>query len=231
MADRSILHTYKPEDFIETRTGEALQRDALLKKMLREEKQYDDSDIDAVYKDLFEHTAKGLYEGQSGIVSPNLNADFLIHEMDLAIWHALGHSQEEPMPHTTKSVWTPREFRQRPWSIQYGIYFHNRAFLDGEGAHITRPDGTMQQNVYTLKGSAKKAETNESQELLQARAQIKKLELENAKLRSSLALGQADAAAARSTNNQTIGLLQDQALYLERLEASLSASDNNAPQT
>lgn len=147
--------------------------------------------------------------------------------MDIAIWqNILGHSEEEQMPCTTNPTWNAREKKQRPWSIQYGVYFHNRAFLDGEGAHVARPDGTVLKNVYSLKESAKQADTTESQELLQTRAQVEELKRENAKLRAALALVQADVAAARSLSDQLKGLSEDQDLFLRRTEAQLAGSWN-----
>lgn len=228
MTKDMVPHRYEPEDWIETRTGEALERDTVLKQMLREEKQWDNSKIDANYKSLFNHIATGLFECTGGSASPDLNADYVFHAIDIGIWRkALGHSEEEQMPHTTKSKWTPSEVIQRPWSIQYGVYFHNRAFLDGEGAHVARPDGTVLKNVYSLKESAKQADTTESQELLQTRAQVEELKRENAKLRAALALVQADVAAARSLSDQLKGLSEDQDLFLRRTEAQLAGSWND----
>lgn len=231
MTNTTIPHRYEPEDWLETRTGEALERDTVLKQMLREEKQWDNSRIDSNYKSLFNHVAAGLFECTAGSAGPNLNADYLSHAMDICIWvKALGHSEEEQMPHTTKSKWTPREVEQRPWSIKYGVYFHNRAFLDGEGAHVTRPDGTVLKNVYRLKDSAKQADNTESQELLQTRAELEEVKRENAELRAALSLIQADVAAARSLSDQVKGLSEDQDLFLQRIEAQLAARRNDGAQ-
>lgn len=151
--------------------------------------------------------------------------------MDVAIWkNILGHSHEKQIPCAIKSTWNAREKRQRPWSIKYGVYFHNRAFLDGEGAHVSRQDGTVLKNVYKLKQGRTQAGTTESQELLEVRAQLEKANVENAELRAAMALIQADVAAARSLNDQSKGLCDDQALFLQRIEAQLSASWDDVDQ-
>lgn len=210
-----IPHTYQPQDWIETKTGEALARDTVLKQMLRDEKQWDNSKIIDCYEKLFIHSAKVFFECDGGSVGPNVNADYMFYTMDVAIWkNILGHSGEEQMPCTTKSKWNAREKTERPWPIQYGVYFHNRAFLDGEGAHVTRPDGTVVKNVYSLKDSAKKAEATDSQEA----------NLEIANLKNTLTLAQADVAEAQSSSARDRSLLEKQNVYIDSLKDQLSSS-------
>lgn len=161
MTDKFTPHRYQPEDWEETRVGNALKRYEAIKKMLRDAKHWDEAQVAALYAEVFIFTVKGLFESNLGSVGPNLNADYLYEVMDKTIWMSvLEHAnddQEMPFP-TKSSAWTPMGIKLRPWSVQYGTYFHNRAFIDGEGGHVKEADGSVLKHEYILKPQVREAE-------------------------------------------------------------------------
>lgn len=191
MSEEFIPHRYQPQDWVDVRTGDALKRDEALKKMLRDQKDFDDDNVVKLYENLFEYTAKGMFEDRLGSVSPNLNVDYLHHTMDIVIWeNILGHRDDgQEMPFSQKSSWLPSEMIQRPWSVRYGMYFDNRAFLDGEGGHVTQPDGAVLKHKYALKEHTRQAESKKMLELEIARAQA-----ETARAQAEMARAQAETA-------------------------------------
>lgn len=151
-------YRYKPDDWVEERTGEALQRYNTIKLMLQESKialkaATTTLTVEQMYDQIFNYFADRLYDDHT-CKHPlvGVSKEYVFWSQDQFAWTDVLH-HKGPMPFTEEipKSWTVAERTAKPWSARVGTYFYNIVNIDDDGANFEGPDGIHIHEHYILK--------------------------------------------------------------------------------